>query len=278
MTARDVLLSHGRLRVVDIGSGPVLVLLHGLGGTWRNWQANMSALAVHHRVIAVDLPGFGGSELYPGPVTVTRYVDTVVELLDRLGIDEATFVGNSMGGLLTIEMAVRHADRVRSAVLVCSGGIPLTTLQHRLVTIPQARAMNHLMRLRFSRWLVQRSQWVRIFLGARVFHDPGTIPPDLLAAALDGLSAPGFGPAADAAARYDARLSAPAITCPTLVLWGAEDPLLSVAIGREISRLIPGSDLEVWERTGHCPMLEHPARFNERVLSFVAQGQAPHPG
>ena len=278
MTARDVLLSHGRLRVVDVGSGPVLVLLHGLGGTWRNWQANLSALAEHHRVVAMDLPGFGDSELYPGPVTVTRYVETVVELLDRLGIDHATFVGNSMGGLLTIEMAVRHADRVSAAVLVCSGGIPLTSLQHRLVTIPQARAMNHLMRLRLSRWLVRRSQRVRIFLGARVFHDPRTVPPNLLAAALDGLSAAGFGPAADTAARYDARLSAPAVACPTLVLWGADDPLLPVAMGRQIRRLIPGSELEVWERTGHCPMLEHPARFDERVLSFAAQEQAPHAG
>jgi pimeloyl-ACP methyl ester carboxylesterase len=274
---RDRRLRHGRVRFVELGDGPPLVLLHGLGGNWRNWQANLPALAQRHRVIALDLPGFGGSEPYPGAVTVARYVDTVVELLDQLQIPRATFVGNSMGGLLTIETAVRHPDRVNAAILVCSGGIPLTSLRHRLVTIPQARAVNRVLRLRLSRRAVNQSHLVRLLLGGQIFHDPGTIPPDLLAVALNGLGAPGFGPALAAAAGYDARLRAPAVGCPTLQLWGRQDPLLPLAMGEELHRRIPGSRLEVWDETGHCPMLENPARFDELVTTFVATSHGPRP-
>src|SRR5690349_15336436 len=124
MRERDCRLTYGRVRYVDSGDGPALVLLHGLGGTWRNWLPNIPALAAHHRVIAPDLPGSGASDRYGGPVTIERYTDTIIELLDALGIEQATFAGNSMGGLLTIETAVRHPDRVSAAVLVASGGIP----------------------------------------------------------------------------------------------------------------------------------------------------------
>jgi hypothetical protein len=100
-------LSHGPIQFVDEGHGPALLLIHGLGGNWQNWQANLDGLARCYRVIAPDLPGFGRSEPYRGDVTMTRYADTIVEFLDVLGIEQITFVGNSMGGLLSIEAAVR---------------------------------------------------------------------------------------------------------------------------------------------------------------------------
>jgi len=275
VTEHDRVLRHGRVRLVDLGDGPPLILLHGLGGAWRNWQANIPALAKRHRVIALDLPGFGASEPYAGAVTVQRYVDTVIDVLDQLNIEQATFVGNSMGGLLTIETAVRHPDRVSSAVLVCSGGIPLTSRRHRLLTIPQARAANRLLRLRLPRCAVNRSPGIRRLIGGQIFHDPASIPSDLLAVALNGLGAPGFGPAFAAAAGYDARLRAPSMTCPTLLLWGREDPLLPLAMGEELHRLIPGSRLEVWDEIGHCPMLEDPARFDELVTTFAASHGGP---
>lgn len=274
MKPHDRTLSHGHVRVVDVGAGPTIVLVHGLGGSWQNWAANVCGLAQRHRVIALDLPGFGASEPYAGTVSMGQYVATLVELLDDLGVEQATFVGNSMGGLLTIETAVRHPDRVEAAVLVCSGGMPLTSVRHRLITIPQVRLINRLLRLNLSRWAVRRSRRVRLLLGGRVFHDSSSIQPELLNAALAGLSAPGFVAAAVAGAEYDARISGPDVGCPTLVIWGADDPLLPVSMGRELHRLIVDSTFEVWEQTGHCPMLEHPRRFDDRVAAFVEQHQA----
>jgi pimeloyl-ACP methyl ester carboxylesterase len=266
---RDHRLSHGRVRAVDAGDGPPLVLLHGLGGRWSNWAANIPALAQRHRVIAPDLPGFGRSGPYGGAVTMERYTDTIVELLDLLGVGRATFVGNSMGGLLTIETAVRHPDRVGAAVLVASGGIPLTSRHHRLIAIPQARAANRLLGRPMSRRAVRSSPRMRRLLARQLVHDPAKVPPRLLASALRGLGAPGFPAALDAADLYDARLRAPAVACPTLILWGQEDRLLPVAMGAELERLIPGSRLVVWEDTGHCPMLEDPPRFDALLAEFA---------
>jgi len=102
------------------GAGP----RHGLGGNLQSWIANIPTLSARHRVIALDLPGFGRSAPLTEDVTMAGYADATIGLLDRLGVASATFVGNSMGGLLTIEAAARHPDRVDAAVLACSGGIP----------------------------------------------------------------------------------------------------------------------------------------------------------
>src|SRR4051794_12588436 len=104
-------LAHGRVRFVERGDGSPLLLIHGLGGNWQSWLSNIDGLAADHRVIAVDLPGFGTSDAFRGPVSMARHADTLVELLDERGIERAALAGNSMGGLLTIETAVRHPDR-----------------------------------------------------------------------------------------------------------------------------------------------------------------------
>jgi pimeloyl-ACP methyl ester carboxylesterase len=88
-------------------------------------------------------------------------------------------------------------------------------------------------------------------------------------AALTGLGTPGFDGVLDAAMTYDARVRTPAITCPTLALWGREDRLLPLAMGEELQHLLPYSRLVVWDDVGHCPMLENPARFNELVIGFA---------
>ena len=267
---RDEHLSHGRVRLAELGAGPPLLLLHGLGGNWQSWLANLPALSLHHRVIAVDLPGFGESEAFSGSVTMERYADSVVDLLDRLGIDRATFVGNSMGGLITIEAAVRHPERIAGAILACSGGIPLTDRRHRLVLLPLFRAINRLLRPSMvRRWALDHS-WTRHALASGVVHRPRQVPPGLLSEALSGLGAPGCVPVLEAGLGYDARPRAPHVSCPTLVLWGREDRLLPLRMGRELHGLIPGSRLVVWDATGHCPMLEAPARFDELVATFVA--------
>ncbi len=269
MIEHDRTLSHGLVRVVVLGTGPPLLLIHGLGGTWRNWEANIRPLAANHRVITLDLPGFGMSAPYVGTVSVHRYVDTIVELLDDLSVDRAVLVGNSLGGLLTIETTARHPERVAAVVLVDSGGIPLTSLKERLWTLPGSHLLNRLLRRDRIRRAVGSSQGLRNIISKQIFHDPSKIPLDLLPGLVQGLGAPGFSAALAAGHTYDARQRAPQITCPAMVLWGREDPLLPVSMGHELHNLIPQSHFEVWERTGHCPMLEDAHRFNALVSAFV---------
>jgi pimeloyl-ACP methyl ester carboxylesterase len=268
---RETTLRHGPIRFVDAGRGPALLLIHGLGGNWQNWQANLDGLARRHRVIVPDLPGFGGSPAYPGRVTMARYADTLVEVLDELGIDQATFVGNSMGGLLSIEAALRHPDRVTATMLVCSGGIPLTTLRHRAVLRPGALALNTALRHERIRHAALRRPRVRLAIAARIVHRPHRVEARYLSEALDGIGARAFGPVLRAALRYDARPYAPRLNRPTLIVWGRHDRLLPLWMGRQLHALIPNSELAVWDDAGHCPMIEHPARFNDLVANFAGR-------
>lgn len=204
-------------------------------------------------------------------VTIERYVDTVVELLHRLRIERATFIGNSLGGMLTVEAAVRHPDRVAAAILVSSGGMPLTSRRHRRITIPGLRAIHRVLRSRHGRRAVAVSPRTRRLIARLILHDPSTVPTELVTDALNGLGAQGFGAALRAGASYDARVRAPKVACPTLVLWGRKDRLLPAAMGEELHRLIPDSRLIVWDATGHCPMMENPARFHDVVAEFTTQ-------
>jgi pimeloyl-ACP methyl ester carboxylesterase len=268
---REATLVHGRVRFVDEGQGPVLLLLHGLGGNWQSWQANIGGLARRHRVIAPDLPGFGSSDPFPDAVSMSSYADTIVEFLDTLGVESAVLVGNSMGGLLSIEAAVRHPERVRATVLACSGGIPLSTLRHRAVLIPGSLALNTMLRRRLIRRAALTRPVLRHALAARIVHQPQKIQPPHLVAALDGLGTRGFGRVLRAGLRYDARPRAQRVRCPTLIVWGRHDRLLPVWMGQQLHHLIGHSDFVVWEDTGHCPMVEHPERFNGLLETFVQQ-------
>ncbi|MDT5011837.1 MAG: hypothetical protein QOH57_3454 [Mycobacterium sp.] len=257
------------IEYVDQGSGPALVLVHGLGGNLQSWLANIGTLSARHRVIALDLPGFGRSDPLAADATMASYADATIGLLDKLGVASATFVGNSMGGLLTIEAAARHPERVDAAVLACSGGIPLTTWRHRLVVLPVGRALNRALHHRPVRRSVLRHSTTRRAIAAGIIHDTRRVDPSRLIPALDGLGASNFGPTLQAALRYDARASAPHVRCPTLILWGRHDRLLPLRMGTQLNDLIAGSELVVWDDAGHCPMIEHPERFDALVADFI---------
>ncbi|HEU0317931.1 MAG TPA: alpha/beta fold hydrolase, partial [Solirubrobacteraceae bacterium] len=88
------------VNLVDIGEGPVLIFIHGLAGCWQNWLENIPFFARDHRVIAVDLPGFGESEMPAEPITISNYARMVDAVCDVLDVDSAVIIGNSMGGFI----------------------------------------------------------------------------------------------------------------------------------------------------------------------------------
>ena len=124
---RKVLVEGREVNVVDTGGGdrPALVFVHGLGGAWQNWLLNIPAFMDSHRVIALDLPGFGESEMPREEISIKGYARVLDGLLNELGVDSAPVVGNSMGGFVAAELALSFSTRVERLVLVSAAGLSI---------------------------------------------------------------------------------------------------------------------------------------------------------
>ena len=261
------------VNVLDIGDGPVVVFLHGLSGCWQNWLQSIPPLAADHRVIAIDLPGFGESPMPADPISVSGYARIVAELLDALGVDRATIVGNSMGGFIGCEMAIRFPARVERLVLVAAAGLSLRHMRHERKRGLRARAENLLFfglgRLSGRTDLVVRSRRLRRGLLLLVVAHPERLPGPLILEQAHGAGKPGFGDALDAMTAYPIRDRLGEIACPSLIVWGEEDRLVPVRDAAEFEWLIPDARKVLYADTGHMVMLERPARFNADVRSFI---------
>lgn len=270
------------VNVLDIGSGPIrrsdrpaVVFLHGLAGCWQNWLQNILPLAADHRVIAIDFPGFGESPMPAGPISVRGYARVVVEVLDTLGIDQATIVGNSMGGFVGCEIAIRFPRRIERLVLVAGAGLSLRHMRHERKTGARARAENLLFfglgRMARHTDLVVRSRRLRRALLLLIVAHPERLSGALIAEQAHGAGKPGFDDALDAMTAYPIRDRLGEITCPTLIVWGEEDRLVPVRDASEFEWLILDARKVVYPDTGHMVMLERPERFNEDLRSFIEE-------
>jgi pimeloyl-ACP methyl ester carboxylesterase len=263
------LIEHRRIRYVDYGSGPVLVLLHGLAAGWQWWLENIPTLAERHRVIAVDLPGFGQSEPLPPPAEMATHARTVLRLLAQLEAEPATVVGHSMGGLVALAMATADPGRVRGLILVGAGGAPMT--ERRLaITLVVLRFFCAVLRRRAVLRALVAHSWLRRIVLIGGFRDPRIVSPELAAQIMPLFNAPGFVDAIAAAGRAVPNTVPESVTCPTLLIWGAYDRMAPVQGARELHARLPDSELTVFPDAGHTPLIECPARFNRAVLSFTA--------
>jgi len=275
---RFVRVQDDLVNVVELGSGPPLLFVHGLGGCWQNWLENLPDLARDHRVIAVDLPGFGASAMPAGDVSVAGYARTLEVLCDALSVDAATVVGNSLGGFVAAELALASPQRVERLVLVSAAGLHIAEL--RLTRVLEALDLTRLDRVVgvYGRWVaahsgaVARRTRLRRLLFAGVARHPEVVPWPLVAEQAQGFGRPGFMPALRAIATYPLRHRLAQIACPTLIVWGEKDRLVPVRDASAFEQLIPGSRKIVYPDTGHIPMLERPARFNADLRAFLAQG------
>jgi len=274
---------HGSaINVLDIGEGPVLLFLHGLSGCWQNWLENLPEFARDHRVIAVDLPGFGASPMPADPISVTGYVRMMVGLMDELGIGRATVVGNSMGGFVGAEMAIRHPDRVERLVLVAAAGLSLRHSREERKRGLRARAENVLFfglgRLAAHTDIVVRNPHLRRGLLLLIVAHPERLAGPLILEQAHGAGRPGFHDALDAMTSYPIRDRLGEVGCPTLIVWGQEDRLVPLRDASEFEWLISGARKLIYEDTGHMVMFERPARFNADVRGFLEARPEPERG
>jgi pimeloyl-ACP methyl ester carboxylesterase len=292
------------VNVVELGEGPPVVFVHGLGGCWQNWLEQLPHFAASHRVLAVDLPGFGHSPMPEKKISIRGYAETLDRLLDALDIEAAAYVGNSMGGFIGAELAISFPHRVERLVLAAAAGV---TEDHELSgglkgfwrrdqwpTLEQqwrrrfakARDSDRQMALirrglrvagMYTAWVAahsdafaRRPRLRHVLLGL-VVRRPARIPAALAAEQIRGAGKPGFIDAVDDLLDYRIRERLGEIACPTLIVWGTDDYLVPVRDASTFEELIPNARKVILEDTGHVPQLERPAEFNEEVERFLAE-------
>lgn len=268
---------HGRpVNVVEMGEGDPIVFVHGLGGSWQNWLEQLPVFAPEHRVVAVDLPGFGASPLPEQEISVRGYALFVEALMDTLEIDAATIVGNSMGGLVADELALAAPERVQRLALVSPAGI---ALKYRPKQLPKILVFYPPVAIAAS-WVgahadaAARRPRVRRLLMKTVADHPSDIPAPLAAEQFRGVGAPGFLLALEALVDYSIEDRLHGIVCPTLVVWGDHDHVLPARHADIYASAIDGSRVVVLRETGHVAMLERPAEFNALLAELLAVAPA----
>ncbi len=256
---------------VDMGSGdgPPLVLLHGFGGCWQNWLETIPRLAEHRRVIALDLPGFGGSALPREVLTPAYFAGVVDRFCEKLELGPVVLVGNSLGGLVATIVAGRTPARVERLVLVAAvGGVHLARVA--LDAGPKILALQTFPLVRRTPMKPARHPLTAIL------HAPRKLSPALLRAALlPGNGKPGvplasFGIALQSIRHANLHGLMRRITAPTLLLWGGDDQLVPVRSAATFAREIASAELVVLPDTGHIPQLERPRDVNRLLLDFIA--------
>ena len=253
-------LPHGQVHYAECGDAgaPPVLLLHQTPRSWAEYRGVLPLIGARHRALAVDTPGFGGSDPLSEPASIEAWAAAAVRLLDAFGIAQAHVVGHHTGGVIAVELAARHAQRVRSLVL---SSTPYTDEAFRraraerppIDAVPESDDGSHLAQL-----------WRR----RQVFYPAGR--PDLLQAFVaDALKVQGdveAGHRAVAAYRMEERIGA--ITQPTLVIRAADDPFAAPHAAVWLQRLPQARLVDIGG--GMVPLPDQlPQAFAEAVLQFL---------
>lgn len=267
---------HGHRRAyVRTGSGPVILLLHGLGCDHTTWTPIVESLARTHTVIAPDLLGHGRSDKPRADYSVGGYANGMRDLLTLLGIDSATVVGHSFGGGVAMQFAYQYPERTERLVLVGSGGLgPDVTPAIRAITTPgfhhvmgvlSAPGLRHVttatMRLLARTGVTQLRDLDEVADIYDSFKDPHTRAAirHVVRAVVDWKGQ--IVTMADRAYLTEAM--------PMCVVWGADDLVIPVSHASNASALAPTARIEIVPNAGHFPHRDHPERFVKIVRDFI---------
>jgi pimeloyl-ACP methyl ester carboxylesterase len=229
-----------------------------------------------HRVIAMDLPGFGESEMPAEEISIRGYARAVDALCEQLGVESAVVVGNSMGGFVGAELALSFPARVEKLVLVAAAGLSIEYRRREpLTTLARVWGAGATWLGVRGRAVVARPRMRRIGMQLLVRY-PEELSPQLTTELVRGTGKPGFMPALRALLAHSYRDQLSGIEVPVLVVWGTNDMLVPRGDAREYVELIgPNARREMFEDTGHLPMIERPNRFNALLAGFVAGEREP---
>jgi pimeloyl-ACP methyl ester carboxylesterase len=257
------------------GSGSNVLLIHGMAGSSRTWKEVTELLVRDHTVIAPDLLGHGESAKPMGDYSLGAFASGLRDLMGVIGVERTTVVGQSLGGGVAMQLAYQHPELVERLVLVCSGGLGReVSWMLRALTLPGAELV---MPVLFPRFVKDRGNAVGHFLHQRGIRAPHLAEMWRAYASLSGAENRGaflrtlrsvVDPGGQTVSALDRVYLASGL--PTLIVWGADDPIIPIEHAHAAHAAIAGSRLEVMEGCGHFPHVEDPRRFVEILEDFMA--------
>lgn len=274
---------HGYRRAFRIaGSGPALLLIHGVGDNSKSWETVHAQLAQRFTVIAPDLLGHGESDKPHADYSLPAFANGMRDLLAVLGIERVTVVGHSFGGGVAMQLAYQYPQLVERIVLVSAGGVAQdVSLALRLAAMPLGAEALGVLRAPGVMPTIRRvGRAVQTMLGSTRFGRDAAEVVALLEGFLDRDGLAAFASAlrsvVDARGQYVTMLDRSYLvkSVPVQIIWGEDDLIIPVDHAHTAHAAMPGSRMEIFEGTGHMPFHDHPDRFVEVVERFVDSTRA----
>jgi pimeloyl-ACP methyl ester carboxylesterase len=282
-TPRTATLHGHQLSYLDSGKGSVVLFIHGVLGSHRNWAHLIDRLDDNHRVIVPDLFGHGHSAKPMGDYSLGAHAATLRDLLDRLRIERVNLVGHSLGGGIAMEFYYLFPERVERLVLVASGGLGREVNRVlRSAVLPGAELVLPVIA---SGWVRARAE-----TAGRVMSKVGWKPSSDITAIWQGFTSLGDGesrraflattrsvidPGGQSVSAHD--YLPDVLPIPTLIVWGSRDRMIPAWHAIRAQQSIPHCRVELFEGAGHFPHLDEPDRFAELVREFVATTRQEEP-
>jgi pimeloyl-ACP methyl ester carboxylesterase len=274
---QTILIAGVKIHFIEMGQGLPLLFLHGLGGSWKDWTANLQSFCSSYQVMAIDFPGFGDSDKPEVDYSIEWLTVMVENFLQERKLNQIRVVGHSMGALVALNLAARPDSRVKILTVIDAVGIgdKAEFLSHALtkrIMGPDSRweSIEEVLKDEFKSMIEgfikgQKPRTSKEFFES-VPKSPFTgkpllpmTPPVQMSASIIDFD---IGP----------RLSL--IRQPTLILWGAKDPIAPPQDASYLKSKIPQATLLMLEGCGHSPMQEQPGRFNQEVQKFLQAAES----
>lgn len=236
----------------DEGSGPIMLLLHGWKSNLHTFDAITPSFSKDFRVIRLDLPGFGGSEMSSSPWGVEEYANFVKAFIEKLGISVAVLIGHSFGGRIAIKGVSEGIILTKKLILINSAGLAKQHTLRSLLFTTVAKIGKVVLfsspigKERLRRWLYEQA--------GSDYLDSGSLKETFLLVTREDLSQ-----------------NAIKVSVPTLLIWGEDDTTTPLSDGKRLHSLIPGSQLKILEKAGHFVHQERAEDVSALITTFVSQ-------
>jgi len=239
---------------IDKGKEKPIIMLHGMFGHASNWSETISLLSPRYRTIALELPYL---ELAKEECNVEHLRNYVLEFADSKGLNKAIYMGNSLGGHIALDVAIKNRDRIESLILTGSSGLFERGYEKDLQIHPTRPYL--------------RKKIEDMFFDKRLVTNE--LIDDVYNVMLNKKYKLNMIRLTRSAKSYNVKEHLHHIDCPTLLIWGKDDEITPPSVALEFEQNIKGAKLEFLENCRHAPMMEYPDEFSKMVLNFFSKSK-----
>lgn len=269
VAAKDVTVLSFKLHYLEAGSGPPVVLLHGLGGDGSRWGPNIEPLARDFHVFALDQIGFGQSDKPLANYHTGMLAEFLVGFLKEVGVQKASLVGNSMGAGVALYTAAKYPDVVDRIVLADGGGFRAPGERAPQATPEQKAAAAHLRQIQNGVTREETREMFRLMFHNKSLVTEKMVDDQLVMRLRSAFTITRIQESGPMGAGLLTEAEVRGVKAPTLIVWGKYDELVNPSNADRLARTIPGSRKVLIDDCGHLPQLEKAAEFNRVVHDFL---------